>query len=356
LLRYRFQPGQEFRYRMTVSGDMGMSLGGMVLPPGGGAPPKIPMTLNGTYEWLQKVKSVSPEGAATVSLGLEKLEMNSGAMGMNVVMRLGAGGKLETLMNGQPALLPGAPPAQQLPNPLYEATIDPTGRISVPAEATRSISQLFGGQNIASLFNGGMPGMGMVVLPADRIRPGETWESKTQIQVPVPTPGPPGAGAAGPGAGTVPVSCTVQNKLLRVENGRAVIESRVTTALPAGSKLSLPAGAGALPGMSMALEKLDQSMTGTQRLHLEQGTIEGGDFDIKTAMTMEMGLPPGLPGLGPEPMPLAPGEAAPPGGAAPAPAPGPGGPPTGLKLGADGTIKVKLDRVTAAAPKPAPVN
>jgi hypothetical protein len=219
------------------------------------------------------------------------------------------------------------------------------------------MSQLFGGQNIASLFNGGMPGMGMVVLPADRIRPGETWDTKTQMQVPAPTPGPPGAGAAGPGTGgTIPVSYMVRNKLLRVENGRAVIESRVTTSLPAGSKLSISAGAGALPGMSMALEKLEQSMTGTQRLHLEQGLIEGGDFDIKTAMTMDMGLPPGLPGLGPEPAPLAPGAAAPPDGADRAPAPGPAAPPSGLKIGADGAIKVKLDRVTGAAPKPAPAN
>ncbi len=97
-------------------------------------------------------------------------------------------------------------------------------------------------------------------------------------------------------------------------------------------------------------------MTGTQRLHLEQGVIEGGDFDIKTAMTMDMGLPPGLPGLGPAPAPLAPGQGAAPGAAAPAPAPGAAAPPTGLKIGADGTIKVKLDRMTGATPKAPPAD
>ena len=61
-----------------------------------------PTTMNGTYEWVQRVKSVSPEGVATVSLSLNKMDLTTGVMGMNIVARLGAGNKMETLMNGQP--------------------------------------------------------------------------------------------------------------------------------------------------------------------------------------------------------------------------------------------------------------
>src|ERR1051326_6710488 len=129
-LRYRFQPGQELRFRLTLNADMGMTMAGGPIPAGAGVPNKIPMTMSGVYQWVQKVKSVNPDGSAVVSLGCEKMDLTTGVMGMNVQMRLSPEGKLETLMAGQPMTLPGAPPPQTLPNPLYEATIDPTGKIT----------------------------------------------------------------------------------------------------------------------------------------------------------------------------------------------------------------------------------
>src|SRR5215208_3684260 len=45
MLRYRFQPGQEFRYRLTLTGDMAMAMAGMALPPGANVPSRIPMTM-----------------------------------------------------------------------------------------------------------------------------------------------------------------------------------------------------------------------------------------------------------------------------------------------------------------------
>src|SRR5207248_3917444 len=75
LLRYHFQPGQEFHYRVTMTGDLATTMGGANLPPGA-VPPKIPMNLTSNWEMVQKVKAVSPEGAATVSIGFEKLETN----------------------------------------------------------------------------------------------------------------------------------------------------------------------------------------------------------------------------------------------------------------------------------------
>jgi hypothetical protein len=42
MLRYHFQPGQEFRYRMTVSGDLGTTIGGVTGSAGAARPGKIP--------------------------------------------------------------------------------------------------------------------------------------------------------------------------------------------------------------------------------------------------------------------------------------------------------------------------
>src|SRR5438876_6167969 len=129
LLRYRFQPGQEYRYRVTMNGEMPMTLGGVTPPAGANMPGKIPMTMTGTIEMVQKVKSVTPDGAATISFGMDKWEMTTGMMGMSFVARLGAGGKMETLMNGQPLTLPNVP-TTTIPNPFYEGTVDATGKLS----------------------------------------------------------------------------------------------------------------------------------------------------------------------------------------------------------------------------------
>ena len=106
------------------------------------------------------------------------------------------------------------------------------------------------------------------------------------------------------------------------------------------------------------LDKMDQSMTGTQRFNVEQGVIEGGDFAMTMAMNMLLGLPAGrggaqAPGAKPAPKP----------GSAPAPAAGakPGAPdkppagaaPAPMHMNMDGTAKIKIDRVTA--PKEAAV-
>src|SRR5205823_5857605 len=101
LLRYRFQPGQEFRYRMTVSGDLGTIVGGVTGTAGAGRPGKIPATMNGTYEWAQTVKSVSPEGLATVSYRLDRIDLTTESTGATLSMHMGANGKLQVLMNGQ---------------------------------------------------------------------------------------------------------------------------------------------------------------------------------------------------------------------------------------------------------------
>jgi hypothetical protein len=361
-LRYRFQPGQEFRYRLTINGDLAMTMAGIKPPPGANIPPRIPMALSGTYEWVQKVKSVAADGSATVSISLDKMEMTTGVMGMNIAMRLAPGGKLETLMNGQPmAMPPGAAPAS-LPSPLYEATISPAGKITgVSTESLRAMSQLYGGQNVAGMFNGGMPGTGLL-LPEQPVKPGDTWNTKWDMTIPIPTPGPGGPAAGGGVAGTIPVSINARNRLAKVENGQATIETQVTTAVPAGMKLNLPQTTGAPPGMSLRFEKMDQSMSGAYRFGIEQGAIEGGDLDAKMDIGMAMGFPPGAPGMAP-PAPAA-GRTAParatksprsrsvkPSARARASTPPaqhgsmPATAPAGLKIGIGGTMKLKIDRV-----------
>jgi hypothetical protein len=59
LLRYRFTPGKEFRYRMTMNGDMGTTSGGMTPPPGVAMLRKVPSTVTGSYELVEKVTSGS---------------------------------------------------------------------------------------------------------------------------------------------------------------------------------------------------------------------------------------------------------------------------------------------------------
>ena len=99
---------------------------------------------------------------------------------------------------------------------------------------------------------------------------------------------------------------------------------------------------------------MDQSMSGRERLNIEQGVIEDADNEIKLAMVMSMGLPAGLPGVGPGVKPGSNTETAPakkpvPATVAAAPAAGP----TSLKIGVDGTIKMKIERVHTPAAAPA---
>jgi hypothetical protein len=103
----------------------------------------------------------------------------------------------------------------------------------------------------------------------------------------------------------------------------------------------------------MTFEKMDQSMSGTERFNIEQGVIESGDNDMKIAMVIAMGLPGGLPGAAPGLIPGSDTETEPakkPGTAiaVAAQAPGPGS----LKIGVDGTIKMKIERVNMPAAAP----
>jgi hypothetical protein len=337
----------------------------MAIPPGANLPPRIPMTMTSTYEMVQKVKSVSPEGVATVSVGFDKLDTTMAMMGMNVTSRMGAGGKIETLMNGQP-MPAGAGPETVLPNPFMDMTVDPSGKATtVNADALNSMSHLFGGQNLSSMFGGTMPGVGGLVLPTKPIRPGESWENKWSMRMPIPLPGP--GGMAGP----VPVlaaNYTVVNKLVKVEDGRAVVETMVKVTSPAGTKVAMTGMPGAPPGMSMGFEKMEQTMTGTQRFQVEEGAIDGSDFDATIAMRMAMSLP-GAPTAAPAPRAAAkpapkktarsraktakpspqvsrPSSAAQRKPATPTP-------PT-LKMGVEGTMKMTLVRLTAPDTAPAP--
>jgi hypothetical protein len=358
LLHYRFQPGQELRYRLTLNADMPMTMSGITPPPGAKMPGKIPITMNGTYELVEKVKSVSPEGAATVSIGMDKMDLTTTMMGMNIVARLGPDGKLETLVNGKPATNPNAP-ARVLPNPLVEETIDPTGKVSgVNPDSLNAMNQLFGGQNISSLFNG-LPGIGGLILPAQPIKPGDTWDTKFDLTMPLPVPGP-----AGPSPGiSLPMSFAIRYKLLRVEDGRAVIETQMTASIPPGTKMMLSGIRGAPPGLSLSIQRMDESMTGTVRLPIEQGVVESGDYEAKMRVQMTIGLPPGTPGPRP-------GAAA---GAAPsqapnglqharkkpvtaarrpstAAAPHATAAATSAKMGVDGTLKLKIERLPPPSP------
>jgi hypothetical protein len=345
LLRYHFQPGQEYRYRITMNGEMPTTLGGPSLP-AGASMPKIPVTVHWTMELSQKIKSVTPDGAAVVSVGIDKMEMTSGMMGMNIVTRLGAGGKLETLMNGQPFALPNMP-AAAIPNPFYEATIDSTGKTSgISSESAQALSQLFKGQNLALMFNG-LPGMGGLFLPEKPIKPGDTWDSTYKVQLPVQMPGP-AAGAAGGAAegATIPLSFAVHNKLARVENGSAVIETQMSANSSPGTKMAFPGVPGNNPGMSMTLQKMSQALNGSLRFRTEQGAMESGDYDARLAMQMDVGLPPGVAGAAPgAPDNGGAKQGAAGEGAAPAPA--------GLQIGVDGTLKLKIERLGAAQAPPA---
>jgi hypothetical protein len=359
LLRYRFQPGQEFHYRLTLNGDLGMSFSGITPPPGAHMPPRTPMTMTGTYEFSQKVRSVTPEGAAVVSLGIDKMELTTDVMGMNVVARLGADGKMETVMNGKPMRLPNAPPVN-LSHPIFEATIDPVGKISgVTPEATNVMNQLFAGQNIASMFNG-MPGMGGLLLPSQPVKAGDTWDNNFDLRIPLPSPGMGGAAAGGLPAGAMLTEhIAVHNKLLRVENGSAVIETRMTAAVPTGTTLAIPApAAGPAAGMKVSIDKMLASATGTHRFNLDQGTAEGSDLGVDLAVVTSLALPPGM----------RPGAAAPAGhqngrarlsahttgSGTTAHQPGSAAP-THLKIATDGTMKLKMERLTTPpAPPTAP--
>jgi hypothetical protein len=356
LLRYHFQPGQEYRYRMTMNGEMPMTMGGLTPPAGANVPGKIPVTMNMVMEIVQKVKSVTPAGAALISFGIDKMETTTSMMGMTIAGRLGAGGKMETLMNGQPFALPNMP-ASTFPNPFYEATIDPMGKIAgVNPESVQALTQLFKGQNIATMFNG-MPGMGGLFLPEKPIKPGDTWDSTYTMQMPIQMPGPGGGVAGGPAAGaTVPLSFAVHNKLARVENGSAIIETQMSTSVAPGMKMALPSTPGMPPGMSMTMQKMAQSLTGTLRFRLDQGAMESGDYDARMSMQMAMGLPPGMAGAPPAgPAKAAPkqGSAARGTGAAKPPAAA-GAAPTSLTIGVDGSLKLKVERLAAAEPAPAP--
>jgi hypothetical protein len=367
-LRYRFQPGQEFRYRMTITGDMETSMSGLNLPGGAAAPRKIPMTMTCNWLMVQKVKSVSPEGVATITVGFDQMESGMAFMGMNITSRMAPDGKVETLMNGQPAQ--GAP-AQTLPNPLAEMTIDSTGKVAgISPESLQKMSQLMGGQNLSSMFGGSMPGVGGLILPAKPVKPGETWDSKMTLRMPIPMPGPAG-GAAGAGP-VLTANYAIVNKLLRVENGHAIVETRITATSPPGAKVPLNTMPGGPTGMTMAIEKMEQTMTGTQRFQIEEGAVAGNDFDATMDMRMAMGLPPGLgapPGAAPAPKPAARKNpprttakgaksrastkpAVPSARSAP-----PAAAPMSLKIGMGGTMKIKLERLAAAdatAPPPAP--
>jgi hypothetical protein len=365
-LRYRFQPGQEFRYRMTMTGNMETSMGGLNLPGGAGAPRKIPMTM--TFNWLmvQKVKSVTPEGVATITVGFDQMESGMAFMGMNITSRMAPDGKVETLMNGQPAQ--GAP-AQTLPNPLAEMTIDSTGKVAgISPESLQKMSQLMGGQNLSSMFGGSMPGVGGLILPAKPVKPGESWESKMTLRMPIPMPGPAG-GAAGAGP-VLTANYAIVNKLLRVEDGHAIVETRITATSPPGAKVPLNSMPGGPTGMSMAIEKMEQTLTGTQRFQIEEGALAGNDFDAKMDMRMAMGLPPGVgapPGGAPAPKPAAreraartpakPAKRRSPAPPAPSARSAPPAAPMSLKIGMGGTMKIQVERLAAAdapAPPPAP--
>src|SRR5207245_10444136 len=45
LLRYHFQPGQEFRYRLTITGDMGMAFSCLTTPPCATKPVRLVSTM-----------------------------------------------------------------------------------------------------------------------------------------------------------------------------------------------------------------------------------------------------------------------------------------------------------------------
>src|SRR5947208_711331 len=97
------------------------------------------------------------------------------------------------------------------------------------------MSGLFGGQNMSAMFNSDMPGMGMVLLPEKPVKPGDTWDTQRDVQVPIAMamPGLTGGGPGGPPAGlSLSLRTSIHNKLLRVENGRAVIETQATASTP----------------------------------------------------------------------------------------------------------------------------
>jgi hypothetical protein len=358
LLRYRFQPGQEFHYHLTLNSDMTMSFAGITPPPGASMPGRMPMTISGTYELSQKVKSVTPDGTATVTVGVDKMDLNTSMMGMNITARLAPDGKLETLMNGRPMPVPSAANAP-LSHRYFDVTIDPTGKTTgLNPEVMRAMSQVLGGQNAGPSLFPGLPGIGGLAFPEKPVKPGDTWETKTELTVPIPALGPPGAGAGGTAAaGTISVNYAMQNKLLRVENGQAVIESRVTISMPPGSRIKLPTAPGAPPGMQMSFQKMEQTGTATQRYQVEPGTLDGSDSDVRLAMTMAVNLPPGMrPGAAAAAPPAggaARSRGAKPGAASYRPgttAASPPAAPRSLQISLDGTMKMKMERIDAVSP------
>jgi hypothetical protein len=214
--------------------------------------------------------------------------------------------------------------------------------------------------------------MGMLALPEKPVRPGDAWDTSTDLQMPISVPWFAGGESGGSSAvAHIRMSAAIHNKLMRVEAGRAVIETQVAAAAPHSEKVTLP------PGVSLSFEKMEQSTTGTQQLNIEQGEIEHGNYVLKITHVVTMDLPSGTkvmtmgvpPDRGPKAAPATTvrsvhrkastrssaqkKESNPPAHRPGTTAVHAAAAPSGLKMAVDGTLKLKIERLTAESP-PAP--
>jgi hypothetical protein len=174
MLAYKYRPGTVIRYRCSTAGTMTIDMSKMGLPVGAGqAPAAMPMNLSMQFDLVQKVKSVDAEGTATVAQTLDGMGMTMKLMGQNLVAKT-QNGKLVWTMNGQPyAAPPNAQAGPQVLGQTFEAKLASTGKVvELNGEINQQLKGLFGGQDISELFGAGLPGLGMLVLPAEPLQIG----------------------------------------------------------------------------------------------------------------------------------------------------------------------------------------
>lgn len=313
-LVYKFQPGAIRKLRAGGTLDMSISMDG-----GAAGLGPIPLTIKIALDLTEKVAGVK-DGVGTIASKLERATMDTNVMGTNVAMKM-ANGKTTTTMNGQPMQSPpGASPAmmQQFSGAPVVVRRDARGN-ETPVTGRDLMTQLLGSGATS-----------VVQLPANPVRPGESWEVSTKVRPNVPG-NPVAAGMPMP---ELEMKLTHTLRSIESRNGKqfALIDTVGTGSMPAGAA-----------GM---LREMSQSFTGTTRFDIRRGVIVSGQFSSDMGMKMAMPRGLGAPGAAP--------GAAPPDGAAPegaAPGGEAGAAPGAMRI--DGALKINLVEVPAAPARPA---
>ncbi len=296
-LAFKYKTGQQQRFRGEVKSDFSVTPEGE----GGGIGP-IPISAKMNFTALEKVAGTR-QGTGTLSVSVPLLNLTTNVFGTEIAIT-SSGGKVTTLVNGQPAqagaAMPGMDPSMlksmSAPTTLKRdargATIGDLGGLSVFAGAT----------------------MGILELPDKPVKKGDSWETVRKQKLALPGP----LAAAAGGVPEMEMKFTHTLKNLETKAGKlfAIIES--SGAVQAGG---VPGAAGA-PGANPATGAagFQQDMTGTTRFDVARGSVVGGRFTVTFGSKVNV------------PTPMNGGAAAPVGG--------------GMRI--DGNVETTLNEITTA--------